>query len=56
MLVSFVVYAPGSLLFVKARREQGRAPFEGTEPAILAVSVALAIVGVVAIAAGWISI
>ena len=24
MLVSFIIYAPGSILFVMARREQGR--------------------------------
>jgi arginine:ornithine antiporter/lysine permease len=39
-----------------ARREQGRPPFARSELAILAVSVVLAVVGVVAIVAGWITI
>jgi arginine:ornithine antiporter/lysine permease len=51
-----ILYAPATLLFVKARREQGRRLFSGRELVILAVSVAGAVVGVVALAAGWISI
>ncbi|MEV6301996.1 basic amino acid/polyamine antiporter [Actinoplanes sp. NPDC051861] len=56
LLVSFIIYAPATLLFVKARREQGRRLFSGRELIILAVSVAGAVIGVVALAAGWISI
>jgi arginine:ornithine antiporter / lysine permease len=56
LLVSFIIYAPATVLFVMARREQGRALFSATERIILVVSVAGAIVGVVALAAGWISI
>jgi len=56
MLVSFIIYAPGSVLFVMARREQGRTLFRPGELVILAVSVAGAVLGVVALAAGWISI
>ena len=56
LLVSFVIYAPGSLLFVMARREQGRTLFSPGELVILAVSVIGALTGVVALAAGWISI
>jgi arginine:ornithine antiporter/lysine permease len=56
VLVSFILYAPATLLFVKARREQGRRLFSGRELVILAVSVVGALVGVVALAAGWISI
>ncbi|HET8929707.1 MAG TPA: hypothetical protein VFN21_03515, partial [Acidimicrobiales bacterium] len=56
MLVSFVIYAPGTALFAMARREQRRRVFSGSEMAIFAVSVILAAVGVVAIAAGWITI
>ena len=56
ILVSFIIYAPATVLFVMARREQGRAPFSPRELVILAVSVAGAVLGVVALAVGWISI
>jgi arginine:ornithine antiporter / lysine permease len=56
MLVSFVIYAPASVLFVMARREQGRRPFSPGELVILAVSIAGAVLGVVALVAGWITI
>ncbi|MFF5788933.1 basic amino acid/polyamine antiporter [Streptomyces sp. NPDC012693] len=56
VLVSFILYAPATFLFVKARREQGRRLFSGRELVILAVSVAGAVLGVVALAAGWISL
>ncbi|MCU7728077.1 basic amino acid/polyamine antiporter [Actinoplanes sp. KI2] len=56
VLVSFIVYAPATVLFVMARREQGRRVFSPRELLILAVSVAGAIVGIVALAAGWIRI
>ncbi len=56
LLVSFIVYAPATLLFVKARREQGRQLFSGPELVILAVSIIGAVAGIIALAAGWISI
>lgn len=56
MLLSFVIYAPGTVLFVMARREQGRRLFSSTELVILAVSIMGAITGVVALVAGWITI
>jgi arginine:ornithine antiporter/lysine permease len=56
ILVSFIIYAPASVLFVMARREQGRRLFSPGELAILAVSVVGAVAGVVALAAGAISI
>jgi arginine:ornithine antiporter/lysine permease len=56
LLVSLIVYAPATVLFVMARREQGRRLFTPGELAVLAVSVAGAALGVVALAAGWISI
>jgi arginine:ornithine antiporter/lysine permease len=56
VLVSFIVYAPASILFVMARREQGRRLFSPGEAVLLAVSIAGAVVGVVALAAGWISL
>ncbi|MEU6144456.1 basic amino acid/polyamine antiporter [Streptomyces sp. NPDC047081] len=56
VLVSFIVYAPATVLFVMARREQGRRPFSPRELVILAVSVAGAVLGIVALALGWISL
>ncbi|WP_205324567.1 basic amino acid/polyamine antiporter [Glycomyces sp. YM15] len=56
VLVSLIVYAPATILFVMARREQGRRLFSPGEAALLAVSVAGAAIGVVALAAGWITI
>lgn len=56
VLVSFIVYAPASALFVMARREQRRTLFSRPELVLLAVSVLGAVVGIVALAAGWISI
>ncbi|WP_051055897.1 MULTISPECIES: basic amino acid/polyamine antiporter [Kitasatospora] len=55
LLVSFIIYAPATVLFVMARREQGRRLFSPREAVVLAVSVAGAVLGVVALAAGWIS-
>ncbi|MEV0838456.1 basic amino acid/polyamine antiporter [Actinocatenispora sera] len=56
ILVSLIIYAPASVLFAMARREQGRRVFSPAELVVLAVSVAGAVVGVVALALGWISI
>lgn len=56
MLLSLVIYAPGTVLFVMARREQGRRLFSPRETLILAVSVIGAVVGVVAVVAGWITV
>ncbi|MFJ8660153.1 basic amino acid/polyamine antiporter [Streptomyces sp. NPDC093795] len=56
VLVSFILYAPATFLFVKARREQGRQLFSAREFVILAVSVAGAVLGIVALATGWISL
>ncbi|NUT35233.1 MAG: amino acid permease [Hamadaea sp.] len=56
VLVSFIVYAPATILFVMARREQGRRLFSPAEAGLLAVSIAGAVVGVVALALGWISL
>jgi arginine:ornithine antiporter / lysine permease len=56
VLVSFIVYAPATILFVMTRREQGRRLFSPGEAVLLAVSIAGAALGVVALAAGWISL
>jgi arginine:ornithine antiporter/lysine permease len=55
VLVSFIIYAPATILFVMARREQGRRIFSGRELVVLAISIAGAVTGVVALATGWIS-
>ncbi|WP_411102770.1 basic amino acid/polyamine antiporter [Streptomyces sp. cmx-4-9] len=56
VLVSFILYAPATFLFVKARREQYRRPFSAREAVICAVSAAGAAVGVIALALGWIEL
>ena len=56
VLVSFLFYAPASILFVMARREQGRRLFSRGELVILVVSLVAAAVAIVALAAGWIAI
>jgi arginine:ornithine antiporter/lysine permease len=54
LLLSFIVYAPASILFAMARREQGRRLFTGRELIILAVSLVGAVGGIVALATGFI--
>jgi arginine:ornithine antiporter/lysine permease len=56
LLLSFVVYAPASILFVMARREQGRRLFSPVELVILAVTVIGAVAGVVALVTGAITL
>jgi arginine:ornithine antiporter/lysine permease len=56
MLLSLVIYAPGTVLFAMARREQDRTVFSPSEVVILVASVVGAIVGVVALVAGWITV
>ncbi|WP_030613871.1 basic amino acid/polyamine antiporter [Streptomyces fulvoviolaceus] len=56
LLVSLIIYAPATVLFVMARREQGRRPFSPREFVVLAVSIAGAVIGIVALALGWISL
>ncbi|GGU94612.1 amino acid APC transporter [Streptomyces litmocidini] len=56
VLVSFILYAPATFLFVKARREQDRRLFSPVEAVICAVSVVGAVIGVIALAAGWIEL
>ncbi|WP_329596485.1 basic amino acid/polyamine antiporter [Streptomyces pseudovenezuelae] len=56
VLVSFIVYAPATALFVMARKEQGRRLFSARELVILAVSISGAVLGIVALTLGWISL
>ena len=56
MLLSFVIYAPGTVLFVMTRREQGRRLFSPPELVILGITIVLAIVGVAGLVGGWITV
>ncbi|WP_062303715.1 basic amino acid/polyamine antiporter [Demequina subtropica] len=56
VLVSSIIYAPASILFIMVRREQGRRWFSPRETVILAVSLVAAAVGVVGLATGWLTI
>ncbi|MDN6658944.1 MAG: amino acid permease, partial [Acidipropionibacterium jensenii] len=53
LLLSFVIYAPASILFVMTRREQGRTLFTAREFVILMVSLIGAAAGIVALATGF---
>jgi arginine:ornithine antiporter / lysine permease len=55
-LLSLIIYAPGTVLFVMSRREQGRRAFSPAELVILAVAVTGAVAGIVCLATGVISI
>ncbi|GAA4660966.1 basic amino acid/polyamine antiporter [Gordonia humi] len=56
LLLSFIIYAPASILFAMSRREQGRRMFTGVEPVVLAISLIGAVLGIIALAVGWIDI
>ncbi|MDM7830059.1 basic amino acid/polyamine antiporter [Cellulomonas edaphi] len=56
VLVSSMLYAPATVLFVRARREQGLRVFTRGELALCILSVVAAVVALVALAAGWITL
>lgn len=56
VLLSFIIFAPGTLLYIVARREQGRSLFTPMEWALFAIVLAGAIYGVYALATGLIAI
>jgi arginine:ornithine antiporter/lysine permease len=56
LLLSFIIYAPGTVLFVMARREQGRRVFSPAELALFVLAVVLAVLGIVGLATGLIVI
>ncbi|MFJ6676208.1 basic amino acid/polyamine antiporter [Actinosynnema sp. NPDC091369] len=56
LLLSFIIYAPGTILFVMARREQGRRVFSAAELALFILAVVLAVLGVIGLATGLIVI
>jgi arginine:ornithine antiporter/lysine permease len=56
LLLSFVIYAPGTVLFIKARREQHRRVFSPAELVLFVIAVALAVLGIVGLVTGLIVI
>ncbi|GAB2966840.1 basic amino acid/polyamine antiporter [Saccharothrix stipae] len=56
LLLSFIIYAPGTILFVMARREQHRRVFSAAELALFVLAVVLAVLGVLGLATGLIVI
>jgi arginine:ornithine antiporter / lysine permease len=56
LLLSFIIYAPGTILFVMARREQGRRVFSPFELGLFVLSLVLAVLGVLGLATGLITI
>ncbi|WP_018182312.1 basic amino acid/polyamine antiporter [Kaistia granuli] len=56
LLLSTVIYAPGTILFVIARREQGKRVFTPAEWALFAVAVAGALAALYGLATGLISV
>ena len=56
VLLSSIIFAPGTLLFIFARREQGRSLFTTAEWAVFVVVLAGAAYGIYALATGTISI
>ncbi|MBM6405432.1 amino acid permease [Phycicoccus sp. CSK15P-2] len=56
LLMACVVYAPGTLLYVMSRREQGLPVFRPVEAVVAAVFVTAGVVGVVVVATGALSI
>ena len=56
LLLSFIIYAPGTILFVMARREQHRRVFSPAELVLFGVAVVLAVLGIAGLATGLITI
>ena len=56
LLLSCIIYTPGTFLFIKARREQEQRVFGVGEGVLCALVVVGAVIGVVGLAGGWISI
>ncbi len=56
VLVSLIFYAPATVLFVLARREQGRRVFTPPEATLFALVAAGAVLGIVALVAGWVTL
>jgi len=54
LLLSAVIYAPGTLLYLKARHEQGAAAFTGREWVVFGVVLLGGVVAVLGLVGGWI--
>ena len=56
LLLSLIIYTPGTVLFVMSRREQDRKLFSPAELVILVIAVAGFVTGIAALATGAITI
>ena len=56
LLLSFIIYAPGTILFVLSRRERGLRVFSPAELTLFILAVVLAILGFIGLVSGWITI
>ncbi len=56
LVLSFLVYAPGTLLYLKSRREQNKQAFAGTDWIVLGVFIVGAIYALVGLITGYITI
>ncbi|MBP3043702.1 basic amino acid/polyamine antiporter [Arthrobacter jiangjiafuii] len=56
VLLSMIFYAPATVLFVIARREQGQRVFRGGELVLFLITLAGAVAGVLALTRGWIEL
>ncbi|MEU5877052.1 basic amino acid/polyamine antiporter [Spirillospora sp. NPDC047279] len=56
LLLSCIIYAPGATLFVLTRREQNKRPFSPPELTLLVLIVAGAVLGLIGLISGWITI
>ena len=56
LLVASIVYAPGTFLYIWARREQGRRVFQLPEAVVCVVLVVAAVVGIILISTGYLAL
>jgi arginine:ornithine antiporter/lysine permease len=56
LLLSFIIYAPGTILFIMSRRERNRTVFSPWELVLFIGSIVLAVLGIVGLATGLIII
>lgn len=56
MLLGLIIYAPGTVLYIMTRREQGKPLFSPAEWALFAVAVIGAVIGIHGLATGYITI
>jgi arginine:ornithine antiporter / lysine permease len=56
VLLSALIYAPGTALYVWARKEQGKRVFRPTEWLLFALAVLACLVGIIGLATGYIII